>query len=330
MSTFTTEVRMSGKILDIQRTDRFVTLGSCFSDHIGQFLKDHKFNALVNPLGIVYNPASMATLFKQISEPEFQIREEMLVYQDGLWHSWFHHGRFSRDSKVHLVNELERATAMTRQHIREASYLILTLGSAHAYRHLKTGEVVTNCHKVPNHQFEKLLLNVDEIVSLLQTAFRSLKDLNPDLRMILTVSPVRYIRDGLVENTQSKAHLIAAVHQLINEMDFCTYFPAYEIIIDELRDYRFYQPDMVHPTVQAVEYVLQKFGEYHLNEIARDQVRLVSNLRRALNHRPLYPGSEGDKQFRQQLIQRIDEIARKYPDLDFGEERLRVSQSQDA
>lgn len=325
MTAFSIEVRMNGKNLKIQRSQRFLTMGSCFSDHLGKYLQVHKFDVRVNPLGIVYNPYSLSLLIDQIADPSIKIGDEMLVHNDGLWHSWLHHGQFSRENKDDLLLRLEAAIKETNLYFHDLDYLIITLGSAHAYRLQKTGMVVSNCHKVPAGQFEKVLQDSNNITAWLSEGLKNLRSLNPKLQVILTVSPVRYIRDGLIENNLSKAQLITAAHNLTSQLDFCTYFPAYEIIIDELRDYRFYDTDMVHPGQQAIDYVLSKFIDHHFLEDAKEQVRVIGDLQRSINHRPHHPQSAAHRQFRQQLKSKIFELVKQYPDLNFDEELLSLS-----
>lgn len=307
-------------------SDSFLTMGSCFSDHFGKFLSDHKFNTLVNPLGIVYNPISIAKILDQLVDPASEIKPNTLILHDGLWHSMMHHGQFSSSIKENLINELLNLSRAARRFMVNANFLCITLGSAHAYRHRGMGDIVANCHKIPGDQFEKILIGSEQIVKELGARFELLRSGNERLQIILTVSPVRYIRDGLVENNRSKANLLVAVHQLVQQFDFCHYFPAYEIVVDELRDYRYFTADLVHPNEVAVQHVLNKFVEHHFTDASKEQLRLIANLHRTLNHRTLHPESDSYQLFRSNLSKQIDALATKYPDLDFSKERTQFNQ----
>jgi hypothetical protein len=298
-----------------------LTFGSCFADHIGQFFKKHKFKVLTNPLGIVFNPDSLCkNLIMVTAQNQESVPEEMIVEDDGMWHSLLHHSTFSRPGKTSLVNELNQAFATTRDWLSKVDYIIITLGSAHVYRHLSSGQIVSNCHKLPASQFRKELLSIDTIKSCLQTMVNALRSVNTTLQVVLTVSPVRYMRDGLVENNRSKAHLLSSVHALVGQLGYCHYFPAYEIVIDELRDYRFYQSDMVHPTEQAVAIVMQRFVDHWVDADAREQIALLDNLNRSLQHRPLHPDGAAYHRFIDQVRLQIQQLGDKYPDLSFSEE----------
>jgi len=324
VSTFTTEVQIGGKSLDIKRTDQFVTIGSCFADHIGQFLRDHKFDVISNPLGILYNPISLCRICDQILKTDTVQSDSWIVQHDGLWHSLMHHGQFSHVNKEALKERLDTVSKKAAPYLRDVNFLFITLGSAHAYRYHDTGDIVANCHKLPSTKFEKVLVSSEQIISNLEKRIQALKALNKNLQVIWTVSPVRYIRDGLIENNRSKANLLMATHYLADTYDFCHYFPAYELVIDELRDYRYYKPDMVHPNHQAIDFVLDKFVNFHFSQCAQEQVHLIGKLRRSLLHRPLHPASETYKIFRKKLMEDINQLAQRYSNLDFEEELLHL------
>ncbi|MCB0685954.1 MAG: GSCFA domain-containing protein [Saprospiraceae bacterium] len=320
MSTFSTEVNLKDNSLSILRTDRLLTLGSCFSDHIGGFLKEHKFETLINPLGIIYNPVVLSTILDHLSSDDWSPDEAAMVWHGGLWHSLQHHGQFSAPEKASLIVGLQQAYSVARDFLARTKFLIVTLGSAHAYQWLESGSIVANCHKIPMAKFQKILISAEQIDLRLQASLDRLISANRDIQVVLTVSPVRYIRDGLTENNRSKAQLITAIHSLVERNSFCHYFPAYEIVIDELRDYRFYNRDMVHPSDQAVEYVLNKFVNHHFTHDAKEQIRLIGQFNKSLNHRPLHPEGAEYEEFRKNLKTQIQNLQQKYPDLDFQKE----------
>jgi hypothetical protein len=316
-----TEVRVPGSEISIGRTDLLLMVGSCFADHIGQFFQKHKFNVLVNPLGIVFNPYSLSKNLMMAKDlTQVSTHEDLIVHDDGLWHSLLHHSTFSQPAKPKLIDHLNKAIDTTNDWLKRSDYIIITLGSAHVYRHLRSGEIVSNCHKLPASQFSKELLGSDVIKSCLHNLFDALRSINPKLQIVLTVSPVRYIRDGLVESNRSKAHLLSSVHTLVEQLEYCHYFPAYEIVIDELRDYRFYETDMVHPSDQAIKIVLQRFVDHWVDAEAREQIKLLGNLNRSMQHRPMHPDSDAYLRFINQLKIQINQLSAKYPDLRFSEE----------
>ncbi|MBC7862335.1 MAG: GSCFA domain-containing protein, partial [Bacteroidia bacterium] len=253
--------------------DQVTLLGSCFAESIGEKFERNKFHSLTNPYGIIFNPLSLATCISEIiSEKKYS--ENELIQQNGLWHSFQHHGSFSfpdKNSALQKINsEIERAAVA----LKKPGWLIVTFGSAFVYTHTKTERTVANCHKIPGTEFEKKLLTTAEIVAAWKEQLASLKKFNPYLKILFTVSPVRYLRDGLIENNISKSTLLLAVHELCKDHN-TVYFPAYELVNDVLRDYRFFKEDMVHPTQQAVDFVWQKFSDAMLDEESKSALKEV-------------------------------------------------------
>lgn len=321
MTSLSTEVRLSDSKLSIRRDDVLLTVGSCFADHIGQFFRKCKFKIIENPLGIVFNPWSLSkNLMMALEATQASDYEHLMVNHDGLWHSLLHHSSFSQVAKPALTTHLNQAIATTQHWLSKADYIIITLGSAYVYRHLSSGEIVSNCHKLPASQFSKELLSIDTIKSCLHAMLNAIHSINSKLQVVLTVSPVRYVRDGLVDSNRSKAHLLSSVHTLVDELEYCHYFPAYEIVIDELRDYRFYKVDMVHPSEQAVTIVLQRFVDHCLHSEAQHQIKILSNLNRSLDHRPLHTDGAAYRNFIDQITAHVKQLSAKYPDLSFDEE----------
>lgn len=319
MSRFHTSVPLTESSFKLQCQDTFITLGSCFADEIGQFFVQHKFRMLVNPLGIVFNPASLAKLLNlTIHGDSIAGYDEILVGHDGLWHSLLNHGRFSQPDKTNLIRNIDKAFQSTRLHLQESDYLIITLGSAHAYRHLRSGEIVTNCHKLPATDFKKELLTIPDIENILQKALEDIKSINNKIRIFLTVSPIRYLRDGIIESNRSKAHLLASVHSLIDRLDYCYYFPAYELVIDDLRDYRFFREDMTHPTAQTINYVLDRFILNYADDEVRKQITDIGRFKRSLEHRPFHPQSKTHQEFLKSRYDELNALKVQYPEIDFS------------
>ncbi len=318
MSRFHTTVPLTESSFKLKCQDTFITLGSCFADEIGQFFLQHKFRMLVNPLGIVFNPSSLAKLLSLTLQDKSIARyDEILVGHDGLWHSLLHHGRFSEPDKTDLIRKIDEAFQSTRRHLLESDYLIITLGSAYVYRHLKSGELVTNCHKLPATQFKKELLSIPDIEHALLKALEDIKSINDKIRIFLTISPIRYLRDGIIENNRSKAHLLASVHSLIDRLDYCFYFPAYELVIDELRDYRFFREDMTHPTDQTINYVLDRFILNFADDEVRKQIIDIGRFKQSLRHRPLHPESKTHQEFLKSRHDDLNVLKAQYPEIDF-------------
>ncbi|WP_294598577.1 GSCFA domain-containing protein [uncultured Rikenella sp.] len=294
--------------------DRGLALGSCFADHIGRWLADGRLPLCVNPFGALYNPASVVQALERLASGE-PFRESDLFEHNGLWHSFAHHSDFSGPDAAEVSRRIEMARAEGVRALREARYLMLTFGTAWVYE--REGRPVANCHKLPARLFTRRRLTVDEIVEPLAL----LLERWPDRQTILTVSPVIHRGDGLVENQLSKSTLILAAHRLAERFaGRVHYFPAYEIVTGELRDYRFYADDMCHPSSVAIEYIRRRFSESLLTVEAAELVSAVGELRRAMEHRPLHPGGEEYAAFRQTMRRRAEEAQARYPTADFSEE----------
>jgi hypothetical protein len=303
----------------IRYGDKVLLTGSCFTEHIGGALADWKFDTLLNPNGILFDAASVASGLVSYIGPRVY-GEEDLVYLNEVWQSWQHHGVFSDiDREVSLAGinaSQERAHAF----LREAEWLIVTLGSAFSYRLVEGGVPVANCHRAPQQWFRKHLMTIEEIVTAMDGALHQLFNFNARLQVVFTVSPVRHIRDGVIENNRSKARLIESVHHLVNKFDRLYYFPAYELVIDVLRDYRWFDIDMVHPNYGATQFVLEKFTQWALDEGSRGLLEKVKDLVTARRHRPVHPATEAHARFLREQYAKAVELARQHPFLDLREE----------
>ncbi len=280
-----------------------VLVGSCFTEHIGTHLKELGYTCLSNPFGVLFNPISIAeNLIHAVSATS--VDEDDLVFHNELWHHWRFHGQFSNTSKDELINQCTKVMHMVREDIKEASVLIITLGSAWVYEWNTKNKMVGNCHKVPQKEFKKRLLEVEETKLRLTEMIAVLQAFNPKLQVIFTVSPVKHIRDGIQENVLSKSVLLLAVNALVNAKKV-DYFPAYELITEDLRDYRFYTPDMAHPTDQAVEYVWEKFAG-SVFDLPQAQLNdRISKLVQMKKHRFLFPESIESIKFQEKLMEEI-------------------------
>ena len=290
-----TSVDIAPSARQIGYGDKILLLGSCFADNIGAKFSEHYFQATVNPFGTLYNPASIAAAITNVGNSQ-------LVEHNGLWHSMMHHGAFSDKDKEQLIARCEQSRALLQHALMEASTVVVTFGTAWVYE--MEGKVVANCHKLPASRFTRRCLTVDEIVEMWQPIVASM----PDKHWIFTVSPIRHVKDGLHANQISKAILLQAVDQLGQ-----SYFPSYEIMMDELRDYRFYAEDMVHPSAVAVEYIWQRFVENYINKDTQKEMRVLNQLWRDNHHRMLHPDTDEARTFFQRLAERKAQLQQRYP-----------------
>jgi hypothetical protein len=293
-------------------------VGSCFTDHLGNKLHQHRFSTLQNPHGILFNPVSLAKSVTSYIERKHYTADD-LFFQQEWWTSWDHHSHFSHADPEKLLAMINHSQDEAHSFLQKAKWLVLTVGSAWVYQ-LAEGTVVANCHKVPTDKFQKRLLPVEEVLAVLDNMIHRLFMFNPDLRIMFTISPVRHLRDGFVENNRSKAVLIQAVHHLVEKFDRLFYFPAYELIIDDLRDYRFYAEDMVHPNYLATSYVWEKFSETCIDEESRKFIKEIAPINAALAHKPFQPDSNAHKQFRQKQLEKLLQLKASYPFLRFEQE----------
>ncbi|MBR5148045.1 MAG: GSCFA domain-containing protein [Bacteroidaceae bacterium] len=305
----------------LRHSDRVVVMGSCFAEHIGARLSEMKWRTVVNPFGVLYNPLSIAEAMGRLISARPYTEEELTLYPHGGWSTWMHHSRYAHPDKETALQLINGSLAIGSQMLAQADMLIVTLGTAWVYRQKETNQVVGNCHKVPERTFTRQRLTVEETVEAMAAMLAQLWEVNPSLRMIITVSPVRHLKDTLHGNQLSKATLLLAVDELCRRFtDRAHYFPAYEIVMDELRDYRFYADDMAHPSPQAVEYVWERFVEHMTHREAQDFMTQWTKVARALAHRPFRPEGEEYKEFVRQNMLRIMELKEKFPYLEVQNE----------
>lgn len=272
--------------------------GSCFAESIGERFSAARFHTVINPSGILYNPHSIAFSLRNILEEKQYAEHELLSYND-LWHSLHHHGCFSSKNKSQTLGEINALISSAHDALKKTGWLIITFGSAFAWKYKASGDIVANCHKLPGTEFEKMFLSADLIVEEWTSLLTLIRKFNPQLKIMFTVSPVRYIRDGLMENSLSKASLITAIHELCGRHN-TLYFPAYEYVTDVLRDYRFYKEDMVHPTKQAVDFVWEKFTEQVFDRETKQILAEVEKFNSLSSHIPLHDAEIHEKKVEEQ------------------------------
>lgn len=318
---FRTPIHINSKEFpSLNHSHELMSLGSCFSEHIGNKLKEGKFTCCVNPYGVLYNPASIAKALYEIAGG-VQYKCDDLFYFGEQWHSWMHHGSFSSVEANDSVKIINKSLIEAHTKLKKIDYLFLTFGSAWIYKLKETGEVVSNCHKKPEREFCRERLTVDSIVATYKELIDSLLQINPHLQLVFSVSPIRHIRDGLPENQISKSILLLAINELVQIYPTKVYyFPAYEIVLDELRDYRFYADDMVHPSKVAVEYIWDRFSTTFFDQSTSKLLEECNKIKRGLDHRPSDSKSNSYVTFLEDLIGKMEQISINNPKLDFTKE----------
>ena len=300
----------------IDYQSNILLLGSCFSENIGNKLAHFKFRSSQNPFGILFHPKAIETLITNaISKKKYT--EKDIFFANERWHSFEAHSNLSCTDKNELLENLSTTIQQTNQQLRNASHVIITLGTSWVYRFIETDCIVANCHKISQKKFLKELLSVDEITESLKAIITLIKSVNKNAATIFTVSPVRHLKDGFIENQQSKSHLISAIHNVVEPRKKTHYFPSYEIMMDELRDYRFYAEDMLHPNRTAIDYIWEKFTESWFSEYSKATMNEVLTIQNGLNHKPFNSNSEQHQQFLKELKNKIDALQNKYSSIKF-------------
>jgi hypothetical protein len=303
----------------IHYPQKILLTGSCFTEHIGTHLEEMKFDVLQNPNGILFDPLSVSQSLISYLKPAIYEPEDLFLHNE-LWQSWKHHGQFSDTNLQLALGKINSSQKNAHDFLKKSDWLIITLGSAFVYE-LKDQKInVANCHRAPANWFTKKLLAIDEILAALDETLHRLFDFNPQLQIVFTISPVRHIRDGVIENNRSKARLLEVAHQLVNKFNQTSYFPAYELVIDVLRDYRFYDKDLVHPNYMATNFVLEKFMESYVQPESRELADEIRKLQISRRHRPLHPDTLAHRRFLKEQYLKTIELASKYPFIDFKTE----------
>lgn len=282
---FRTALDIPASLVQINHQSRVLLVGSCFSDQIGQLLEQHQFITCVNPWGTLYNPLSLEKLLSDVSLAKVYSRDDLIFDQDK-YHSFQHHSSFSDTDFSKVLDQIHVANQQVRAFLSSCDVVFITLGTAWVYKYLKTGEYVSNCHKVASSAFSKELISYEQIVDSLMRIQNAIKMIRPTVHVFWTISPVRHIKDGLIENTKSKSLLHAALNQMLASEPQNAYFPAYEWMMDDLRDYRFYSEDLIHPNKQAIQYIWEKFQATYFSEQTQSLNKKIYALQRTLSHRP--------------------------------------------
>lgn len=322
---FTTKISVQKSSFPIDYDSKIMLLGSCFAENMGNKFDYFKFQATTNPFGIVFNAVSLEKLIRRSVENR-KFTESDIFFHNDLWHCYEVHSELSNSDKDSFLESLNDIIRSTNKQLNDSTHIIITLGTSWVYRNIESKEIVANCHKVPQKQFTKELLSIHQTEESLQSIISLIHSVNPNCNFIFTVSPVRHIKDGFAENTLSKAHLIAAIHSVLNQkfstsLELTTqnniYFPAYEIMMDELRDYRFYAEDMLHPNQTAIDYIWIQFFENYISESVFGLMNEICSIQKGLQHRPFNPNTESHQKFLNQLDLKIKAIKNQYPFIKF-------------
>ena len=306
-----TEIKIQPLEQTISYGDGLLFLGSCFADEVGGICRGLGFNALVNPFGVLYNPASIGQSVERLDSGSPFTLEKVIAVGEGQYCTFSHNTAFWQSDKQLLLETVNKGLKDAHERFLDAKWVIISLGTSWAFRHKETGLVVSNCHKLPARQFDREFLSVEQSEDCLAKMLQA----HPNKQFIFTVSPLRHLKDGLHENQLSKAALLLAVDQVCKQFDNAHYFLAYEILLDELRDYRFYKEDMVHPTEQAIRYIWDRFVEFAIDPKEKPAMKAAAELKQMLQHRPMFPESEAFKRFEMLKEEKTSMLKRDFPSI---------------
>lgn len=314
-----TKIPLSTQKKQIDYNSKVLLLGSCFVENIGMKLNYFKFQSLQNPFGILFHPIAIEKLvIRALNDPESSVfTEEDIFFYNEQWHCFEVHSLVSDSKKESFLKLLNDNLLAFRKYILTASHIIFTYGTAWVYRFIETDSVVANCHKIPQKKFVKELLTIEKVSTSINNTISLIKLINPDAIIITTVSPVRHLKDGFIENTRSKAHLISGLQDVLESKKDTYYFPSYEIMMDELRDYRFYTEDMLHPNKTAISILWNKFSEVWISSKTKTLQKKIAIIQSGLQHKAFNPTSRAHKQFLQELKTKIKTIQEKFPNIKF-------------
>lgn len=308
---FRTKIETPQFGFNLNHHDVITMIGSCFAQNIGERLQKSKFNINLNPYGILYNPASISKAIRRLIEKRTFAENELFEHR-GIFQSFWHHSQFSDTNSELCLNKINDSFNQASEHLAASSVLFITFGTAYVFEHKESGEIVGNCHKIPASAFNRYRLDVDTIADDWTKLINQLREVNKKLKIVFTVSPIRHLKDGLHDNQLSKSTLLLAIDKLCSEHDNCYYFPAYETVLDDLRDYRFYSEDMTHPNNTAIEYIWELFERTFFNKETSTIISEWSKSQAAIDHRPLNDKGEEYKQFLIQTIDKLNKFQEKY------------------
>ncbi len=314
---FRTQIPIPKSSSTLDYNSKIVSLGSCFAQNMGDKFQYFKFQNSINPFGIIFNPVSIEKIIHKAINAALFTEEDVFFFNER-WHCFDVHSDLSNSSKEELLKSLNTILKSTNQQITESTHIIITYGTSWVYRNLERDLIVANCHKMPQKQFKKELLSVEEIEKSIANTIKLIHNVNPNCTIIFTVSPVRHIKDGFVENQRSKANIISALHKTFDfRLSTINYFPSYEIMMDELRDYRFYAEDMLHPNQVAIDYIWKRFKETTISESSFAVMDEVESIQKSLSHKPFNPNSESHLKFESKVREKIITLENQYSFMKF-------------
>lgn len=320
---FRTELDLKSSEFKISHSNQIMGIGSCFVNEIGEKLNESKFKTMINPFGTLFHPLAIGNALARIHSLTYYTRDEIFNYGESFF-SWDHHSSFNRSTADETLDNINYLLEKANEFIRNTNCFILTFGTAWIYRIKDSGLFTANCHKVPAHVFEKSLMSEKQVVSSIKHCVNLIQDINPSATIFATVSPVRHIKDGIVENSVSKARLISGLNQVVSQTQNLIYFPAYEFLNDDLRDYRFYAADLVHPNEIAVDYIWEKFSKVFFDTETIQKIEQLAKVKSALEHRPMNPKSVAYKEFLYKTGKLIENIEKQFPKNSFDDEKLKL------
>jgi len=317
---FRTQIPLSKINNPIDYNSKLISIGSCFAENMAEKFDYFKFQNLTNPFGIIFNSVSIEKIIERTVQENW-FTEKDVFFHNERWHCFEVHSDLSNSDREELLETLNKAISETNKKLKEATHIIITYGTSWIYRNIQSEEIVANCHKVPQKQFSKELLSVDDIHKSIQNTIDLIQTINPNINFIFTISPVRHIKDGFTENQLSKSHLFTALDQVFknhnSQFTIYNYFPSYEIMMDELRDYRFYSEDMLHPNQIAIAYIWKLFSENYIAPDSFSTMQEVNEIQKSLRHRSFNPESEQHQKFLYKLEQKIDLLEKKHTSIKF-------------
>jgi hypothetical protein len=321
-SKFQTEIQIPDFAWQTGYQKRNLFMGSCFTENVGNKMAEIKYPVNINPFGILYNPISVANGLRFLIQRK-KFTEQGLIQHNGLWHSFFHHSRFSSPDINEALTNINNRIGSSAEFLENTDFLFITFGTAWVYEYKHTGQTVSNCHKIPEKEFRRFRLTPGEIVEEYRQLLSEIWKFNPKIKVVFTVSPIRHWKDGAIENQRSKATLLLAIDQLVRGFgqENCNYFPAYEIVMDELRDYRFYEEDMIHLSTSAINHIWEKFQLALIDEKSREISEKVKSIVSAVNHKPFNKFTKEHLQFLEQSLQKANKLEEKFPYLNLTFEK---------
>lgn len=313
---FFTKVPISNSLNRISYQSKIVSIGSCFAENMGEKFEFYQFQNTTNPFGIIFNPISIEKVIRRVLSKDY-FKDKDIFFHNERWHCYEIHSELSQPDNVHFLKNLNEILDSFFEEILTATHFIITLGTSWVYK-TNEADIVANCHKIPQKEFSKHLLSTVEISESLQNSIDLVSKINPKCQFIFTISPVRHIKDGYTENQVSKSHLIAAVYDLVkNKNSNSSYFPSYEIMMDELRDYRFYSEDLLHPNATAIDYIFSRFVETNVEKSSLSTMNEVEIIQKGLQHRSFNPESISHQKFLKSLDEKIEKLQKKHPFMSF-------------